>query len=170
MPHPLTHNRKHTHRARAGNDMWDARVPTPDEEPLSGSPSDSSPGGWHHSSPRHSRGFARFASALVAVGAFLMFVVIAWALSSSTDAGNNTEQLNWLLANPWGIVSLVDLYVGFSVYSLWIWFREPNRVVALAWTVVMMTTGWLGGCLYALNCLRRFDGDWAWFFMGPRRR
>ena len=34
----------------------------------------------------------------------------------------------------------------------------------------MMTTGWLGGCLYSLNCLRRFNGDWEWFFMGARAR
>ena len=52
-------------------------------------------------------------------------------------------------------------------------FVLKNTVVALvaaAWTAIMMTTGWLGGCLYALNCLRRFNGDWEWFFMGARAR
>ena len=60
----------------------------------------------------------------------LMFAVIAWALSTSTAAGSNSEQLNWLLANPWGIVSRVDLYVGFSVYSIWICFGKPTSLVA----------------------------------------
>ena len=29
-----------------------------------------------------------------------------------------------LLAMPWGIVSLVDLYVGFALFSCWIVYRE----------------------------------------------
>ncbi len=29
-----------------------------------------------------------------------------------------------LLAMPWGIVSLVDLYVGFALFSIWIVYRE----------------------------------------------
>ena len=99
----------------------------------------------------------------------LMFAVIAWALSTSTAAGSNTEQLNWLLANAWGSLPRRPL-VGFSVYSIWIWFREANALVAAAWTAIMMTTGWLVGCLYSLNCLRRFNGDWEWFFMGARAR
>ena len=165
MPQPTsTHHRKHITTARArDDDMWDGR----DEEPLAGGGRD---GAWQPSTRHHSKSFAQFAAVAVAAGATLMFAAIAWALSTSTAAGSNTEQLNWLLANPWGIVSLVDLYVGFSVYSIWIWFREANALVAAAWTAIMMTTGWLGGCLYALNCLRRFNGDWEWFFMGARAR
>jgi len=69
-----------------------------------------------------------------------------------------------------GIVSLVDLYTGFTVFSLWICFREPSRVVASALVVMMMTTGWLGGSLYVLNLLRQYNGDWQWFFMGGARK
>jgi cyanate permease len=145
--------------------MWDAHASSVDEEPLAnGGTPGSSP--WK---PRNGRGAAWFAKVLVSAGSLLMFCVIAWALSTSTIAGNNTEQLNWLLANPWGIVSLVDLYVGFTVFSAWIWFRENNSLNATAWTVCMMTTGWLGGCVYVLLCLRKFEGDWACFFMGNRR-
>ena len=31
-----------------------------------------------------------------------------------------------LLAMPWGIVSMVDLYVGFTVFSCWIAYRENS--------------------------------------------
>jgi hypothetical protein len=118
---------------------------------------------------RDSRGFVTLATAITGLGVVLMFAVIAWALSTSSAAGNNTAQVQWLISNPWGIVSLVDLYTGFTVFSLWICFREASRVAAAAWVVVMMTTGWLGGSLYVLNCLRQFKGDWQWFFMGHRR-
>ena len=104
---------------------------------------------------------------VTATGSLVMFVVIAWAISATT--GSFGEQITWLLSNPWGVVSLVDLYVGFTVFSMWIWFREGSKVAAAAWTVAMMTTGWLGGSVYVFNCLRQFKGDWQWFFMGNRR-
>lgn len=109
------------------------------------------------------------AKAVTSLGVVVMFSVIAWALSTSLAAGTSTAQVQWLISNPWGIVSLVDLYTGFVVFSLWICFREASRAAAAVWVVAMMTTGWLGGSLYVLNCLRRFDGDWQWFFMGHRR-
>ena len=114
-------------------------------------------------------GFVTLAKVVTSLGVLVMFSVIAWALSTSTAAGNNTAQVQWLISNPWGIVSLVDLYTGFTVFSLWICFREANKILAAAWVVVMMTTGWLGGSLYVLNCLRVFRGDWQWFFIGHRR-
>lgn len=125
---------------------------------------------WPTRGGANSRGFVTLATVLTSLGALVMFSVIAWALSTSTAAGNNTAQVQWLISNPWGIVSLVDLYTGFTVFSLWICFREGSRVTAAAWVVVMMTTGWLGGSLYVLNCLRLFDGDWQWFFMGQRSK
>ena len=33
-----------------------------------------------------------------------------------------------LLSMPWGIVSLVDLYVGFILFSGWIIYREKSLV------------------------------------------
>ena len=156
-------------RVTATGGMWDAHASSADEEPLADSARNAS--SWN---PRNGRDgaqrFAKHAAALVAAGAFAMFAVIAWALSTSTAAGSNTTQLNWLLANPWGIVSLVDLYVGFTVFSAWIWFRENDAIVATAWTVAMMTTGWLGGCVYVLRCLRKDEGDWEWFFTGNSAR
>lgn len=112
---------------------------------------------------------AKVATLVCHVGAAVMFCVIAWALYTSTGGvPDNTTQVQWLISNPWGIVSLVDLYVGFTVFSMWIWFREADAVVAAAWTVCMMTTGWLGGSLYALIQLKRHKGDWQGFFMGHR--
>ena len=156
-------------RVTATGGMWDAHNSSADEEPLANGARNAS--SWNTRSGRDSaQRFAKHATALVVAGACAMFAVIAWALSTSTAAGSNTEQLNWLLANPWGIVSLVDLYVGFTVLSAWIWFRESDALVAAAWTVAMMTTGWLGGCVYVLKCLRKYEGDWEWFFTGTSRR
>mgnify|MGYP001215866275 FL=1 len=75
-----------------------------------------------------------------------------------------------LLANPWGIVSLVDLYVGFALFSLWIAFREGNRLMAGVWIILMMTLGFSTGALYVLIALYQCKGDWVTLFLKDRRQ
>lgn len=71
-----------------------------------------------------------------------------------------------LLALPWGIVSLVDLYTGFALFSGWIIYREKSLPVALLWTVAMLTLGFFAGSLYAFLALQASGGDWRKFWLG----
>jgi hypothetical protein len=71
-----------------------------------------------------------------------------------------------LLAMPWGIVSLVDLYTGFALFSGWIIYREKSLPVALLWTVAMLTLGFFAGSLYAFLALQASGGDWRKFWLG----
>jgi hypothetical protein len=73
-----------------------------------------------------------------------------------------------LLANPWGIVSLMDLYTGFTLFSAWIIYREKSLPVAMLWTLAMMTLGFFAGSLYAFLALQSSGGDWKKFWMGKR--
>jgi hypothetical protein len=73
-----------------------------------------------------------------------------------------------LLAMPWGIVSLVDLYTGFTLFSGWILYREKSLPVAILWTVAMMTLGFFAGSLYAFLALQASGGDWRKFWLGKR--
>ncbi len=83
--------------------------------------------------------------------------------------GSFSEDGAELLANPWGIVSLVDLYVGFILFSMWIVFREPGPLSAAIWVVLMMVFGFLAGAVYVLYALHTCGGDWTLFFLGARR-
>jgi hypothetical protein len=73
-----------------------------------------------------------------------------------------------ILANPWGIVSMVDLYVGFTLFSMWIAFREKNIIVSGIWIALMMVLGFFTGALYVLIQLFNCKGDMQKFFMGDR--
>lgn len=73
-----------------------------------------------------------------------------------------------ILQNPWGIVSLVDLYTGFALFSGWIIFREKSFVRSLLWVVLMMVLGFFTASLYALLALYSSGGDWKTFWMGQR--
>jgi len=67
---------------------------------------------------------------------------------------------------PWGIVSLVDLYVGFTLFSAWVIYREKSLPVAILWIVAVMTLGALAISLYAFLALLSSRGRWQTFFMG----
>jgi hypothetical protein len=91
------------------------------------------------------------------------------ALMNGFINGNFTKDGSELLANPWGIVSMVDLYVGFTLFSMWIAFREKSSVTSIVWIVLMMTLGFFAGSLYVLLTLYKSKGDWLTFFLGSRK-
>jgi len=74
-----------------------------------------------------------------------------------------------LLSNPWGVMSLIDLYVGFTLFSMWIGFREKNKVSALIWIVLMMILGFFTASIYILIVFYKSKGNWTEFFFGDRK-
>lgn len=66
-----------------------------------------------------------------------------------------------LLENPWGIMSLIDLYVGFSLFSIWIVYREHTRWKIILWVITMMIFGFLTGSIYVLKALYESNEDWS---------
>jgi len=73
-----------------------------------------------------------------------------------------------LLSMPWGIVSLVDLYVGFTLFSCWIVYRERSVIRSVVWVILMMVLGFFTASLYVLIALQTSNGDWKRFWMGKR--
>lgn len=73
-----------------------------------------------------------------------------------------------ILANPWGIVSLMDLYVGFTLFSCWIVFREKTWLPSIIWMILMMVLGFWTGALYTLIALQTSENDWKRFWYGKR--
>lgn len=84
--------------------------------------------------------------------------------------GNFSAEGARLLAMPWGIVSLVDLYVGFTLFSGWIIFREKTLLPSLIWVILMMVLGFWAGALYTFIALQTSGGDWQRFWFGKRAK
>lgn len=97
---------------------------------------------------------------------FLGVVAMSAAIGYAFAVGDFGAEGSQLLAMPWGIVSLVDLYVGFSLFALWIFYREPNRLVAIVWVVLLMVLGFFIGSLYVLLALFKSEGNWDRFWNG----
>ncbi len=106
----------------------------------------------------------KIAKVLTLLGVLAMTAVLVYGFT----AGNFSVDGGKIIQNPWGIVSLVDLYTGFFLFSAWIIFREGFNVKSVVWVVLMMVLGFFTASLYALIALLQSDGDWQKFWMGTR--
>jgi hypothetical protein len=99
---------------------------------------------------------------------FLGALAMAGVLIYGFGWGDFSGEGRLLLSMPWGIVSLVDLYVGFGLFSGWILYRESSVGIALAWIVLVMVLGFFTASVYVVWAGFRSRGDWARFWMGAR--
>jgi hypothetical protein len=95
-------------------------------------------------------------------------LAMTFVISIAFIRGNFSEEGSKLLSIPWGIVSLVDLYVGFILFSGWIIYREKSFLPSLIWVVLMMTLGFFTGSLYTFIALQKSGGNWKKFWLGNR--
>ena len=104
----------------------------------------------------------KIAKIISILGVLAMTAVLIYGFTVGDFSGEGSQ----LLKMPWGTVSLVDLYTGFTLFSMWIIYREKSLPVAIVWTVAMMTLGFFAGALYAFLALQASNGDWRKFWMG----
>ena len=106
----------------------------------------------------------KIAKLIALLGLLAMTAVLIYGFA----AGDFAEEGKQLLSMPWGIVSLVDLYVGFILFSGWIVYREKSAVRSVIWVILMMILGLWTASLYTLIALQASDGNWRRFWMGRR--
>tara|TARA_B100000902_G_scaffold20217_1_gene24262 strand:- start:16409 stop:16726 length:318 start_codon:yes stop_codon:yes gene_type:complete len=90
-----------------------------------------------------------------------MTIVILWAQSQVSILDSPIPQL------PWGIVSLVDLYAGFTIFGLWIAYKEPVQKT-IFWIIALIVLGNLTTAIYVIYSIRKSRGDIKAFFLGDR--
>jgi len=106
----------------------------------------------------------KIAKAVALLGLLAMTAILIYGFTVGDFAAEGKQ----LLSMPWGIVSLVDLYVGFVLFSGWIVYREKSAVRSVVWVILMMILGFWTASLYALIALQASGGDWRRFWMGQR--
>jgi hypothetical protein len=106
----------------------------------------------------------KIAKLIALAGLLAMTGVLIYGFTMGDFAAEGSK----LLAMPWGIVSLVDLYVGFALFSCWIVFREKTLVPSIIWVALMMVLGFWAGALYTFLALQSSGGDWKRFWYGKR--
>ena len=104
----------------------------------------------------------KLAKLISILGVLAMTAVLVYGFTVGDFAGEGSQ----LLSMPWGIVSLVDLYTGFTLFSMWIIYREKSLPIAILWTVAMLTLGFFAGSLYTFIALQTSGEDWRKFWLG----
>lgn len=96
---------------------------------------------------------------LSALGGLALLALIVWA--AMTAGQSLTEAVAWLVSEPWGVVTLVDLYLGFLLIAALIWVLEPNKALALVFILPLPVLGnvwsavWVAWRLGAVIARRR---------------
>jgi len=70
-----------------------------------------------------------FIRILSLIGGLILLASIIWAIQTAGQSLG--EAVGWLVSEPWGVVSLIDLYLGFFLLAVLIWLFEPDKRIAL---------------------------------------
>ena len=106
----------------------------------------------------------KIAKIISILGILAMTLVLIYGFVSGDFSQDGSE----IVQNPWGIVSLVDLYTGFTLFSAWIIYREKAFLPSIFWVILMMVLGFFTASLYVFIALSKSNGDWKVFWMGKR--
>ena len=99
----------------------------------------------------------------------VLTVVMGGALAYGFIVGDFWKDGGKLIENPWGIVSLFDVYVGFFFFIGWIAYRECCLGMTLTWGIAICLGGNVVAGIYAILALYKSGGDAQAFFMGVKK-
>ena len=106
----------------------------------------------------------RIAKVVALLGALIMGGTLLYGFIVGDFTGEGAQ----LLAMPWGIVSLVDVYTMFTLFSVWVVYREKSVVRSAVWVFLIMVLGSFICSIYSLIALQTSGGDWRRFWLGQR--
>jgi hypothetical protein len=98
------------------------------------------------------------------IGFSVMFAYIIFAVIN----GNLFKEGPVLIAMPWGLVSIVDLYLGLILFSFWIVWRESFRFRGIFWALMVLGFGNVISCLYILKACLDTKGNLNKFWLGTQ--
>ena len=105
---------------------------------------------------------------LLPIVVVLLGLVMGAGLTFGIANGDFAGESALLMQMPWGIVSLIEIYVGLGLFACWLFYRESNRLKAFGWLVAAAGLGNIVCCVYVLLSFRQAKGDALRFWMGQR--
>jgi Protein of unknown function (DUF1475) len=73
--------------------------------------------------------------------ALLLIAAIVWAVSQTGSLSDFRYETEALLEQPWGLVSLVDLYVGLAMIAMIMVLTERSFVAGALWALPLFVLG-----------------------------
>ena len=85
--------------------------------------------------------FIRYAS-------LVSLIVMASMIVFSISTGDLFLEGSIIGSLVWGQMSLVDLYVGFFLVYLWVYYKESSLSARMIWAILFVVTGSMATALY----------------------
>ena len=98
----------------------------------------------------------------------ILTIIMGAALAYGFIVGDFWKDGGELMENPWGVVSLFDVYVGFFFFIGWIAYRECCPGMTIVWAIAICLGGNVVAGIYAIIALLKCKGDAKLFFLGER--
>lgn len=96
------------------------------------------------------------------IGTILMFFTLVYGFL----VGDFLKEGSVLISMAWGKVSLIDVYIGFVLFAVWVIYREAKWKMAMIWILLIMTLGNFITCLYATIALYKSGNNYKQFWLG----
>ena len=102
---------------------------------------------------------------LAITGTLVMFFTLMYGFIYGDFFGEGSI----LMSMAWGKVSLVDVYIGFFLFSGWVLYREEKLINFILWVFLIMVLGNFITCLYVTIALYKSKENWNRFWLGKHR-
>ncbi len=102
------------------------------------------------------------AKVLAIAGIITVFLTLVYGFI----IGDLFKEGSFLFSVAWGKVSLIDVYIGFFLFSAWVIYREEKWKTAILWILSIMVLGNFITCLYATIALYNSSEDFKRFWLG----
>jgi uncharacterized protein DUF1475 len=97
------------------------------------------------------------------------FFIMSFFIFYAVVFGDFSKESSVLTSMPWGIVSLVDIYLGLILFSCWVIWREQDKRIASVWMLLILALGNVVSCLYILKAAYESDGNILGFWLGKQK-
>ncbi|MHC1774962.1 MAG: DUF1475 family protein [Lentimicrobium sp.] len=98
--------------------------------------------------------------------AIILTLIMLMTLAYGFLAGDFFKEGSILFSLAWGKVSLIDVYLGFFLFSAWVLYREEKWETAALWILLIMVLGNFITGLYATIALYHSGEDFKRFWLG----
>jgi hypothetical protein len=104
----------------------------------------------------------KLAKALAFTGTVFMLITLIYGFVE----GDFFKEGGILFSMTWGKVSLIEIYVGFLLFSSWVFYREEKWMIAAFWVLLILIFGNFITFLYVTKALYKANDDVKHFWLG----
>ena len=98
----------------------------------------------------------------------LAFITMLVALLYGFIFANFFDEGGLIVSVPWGIITLIDIYISFLVFCGWIIFREISIFAKIIWVLFVLVLGSFTIAIYLFIAFHTSENNWKKFWYGKK--